>query len=761
MSDRMLNYTNSRLFGGSSTNGKKKLINLLFILIIIGVLAYLGSVWYQDSSSGQASMLTQEEWLWLTENPQKLVIANSGEHPPFFYLNRKGQWIGLAFDYLSIIEKRLGCQFRHVSFDDEAAMLAAIKNNEIAFIIDAESTVADYVDLLHTEYVSAPYAVYIQGGRRVQRSYQLDALKGMEIAVTKNSSIHHYIRQNFPDLSLFLVDNDLAALLRLASGNSDAAIINQGTAAYYFDELRLEDLQQAAVVDLNLRMNYGVRANMPELHRILSKSMTGIGVDYREKTTARWLKQQPVSLLASPRVRRAILGTALGFALLIAAFYTWNIMLRRQVARQTSALQNALEIRYEMERQLLQSSKVEALGTLASGVAHDFNNMLTAIIGYAESHHPKAQTGNIGLDYVMLDPQERIDKIRGVARRAQEIVQRILSFARSRELEPTPISATAAIQDFLNFADGLFPKTLQIKKQFDATEDIVWADPAFITQIMINLVGNASDAMQGKGRIIIKTKSIHLNENDFSESKAGFCLPCLAGDYFCLIVQDHGPGIPEDVQARMFEAFYTTKDVNQGTGMGLPIVRDIVRRLGGSLYVESNNRGTMFEILLPLFQKQAEPAEKASHDTPSTPPAKPESQTEAETSPRQPTVLFVDDDEDFRCRAADILFKLGCKVVTRASPEDALKSIADGAIRDIDLVISDYVMPGMSGLDLAIRLRQCIPDLPVILCSGREDLVRRTDWEKAGIREFCAKPMKIRDFARIMRHCRVKGVVNG
>ena len=448
--------------------------------------------------------MTNDEWLWLTANPDKLVIANSGEHPPFFYLNQKGQWTGLAFDYLAIIEKRLGCQFRHIYFENTKELLAALEEKKVAFILDAEPAVPDYAGLLYTEYVSTPFAFYMQDSRRTQKKLRLDNLTGLEIAVSGSSAASHYMVQHFPDLRLNITNNDLAALLRLASGNSDAAFVNQGTAAYYFDELRLTELQMVAFVDESLSMNYGVRPDMPELHRILSKSIAGIDENYRQTTAARWLKQQPSNFFSSPRVRNVILVTIIGVAFIVMAFFAWNRALRQQVAKQTRELHQALEDRYEMERQLLQTSKVEALGSLASGIAHDFNNMLTAIIGYAENKVAPKNMSEAELAFVMQKQQDKIEKIWAVADRARSLVQKILSFARNREIKPTCICATSAIQDCLNFADGLFPRTLLIKKEFSAGKDKIWTDPAFIMQILINLLSNASDAMSGKGEISIK-----------------------------------------------------------------------------------------------------------------------------------------------------------------------------------------------------------------------------------------------------------------
>lgn len=732
---------------------KKLQAQLFCLMTFLGGLVCFGMYWQYPPFPSPTTELTNEEWLWLTENPDKLVIANSGEYPPFFYLNRKGQWTGLAFDYLSIIEKRLGCEFKHIYFEDATELLAALEKKEIAFILNAEPTVPDFAGLLYSEYVSTPFAVYIQDTRQINKKFRMDNLKGREIAVRGNSAGSYYIEQHYPGLILNPTENALAALLRLASGNSDAAFVNQGTAAYYFDELRIPGLRQAALVGENLSMNYGVRSDLPEMYRILSKSIVGIDEKYRQNTTARWLKQQPTNILTSPILRKIILGIILGGTLLVMAFFVWNTALRKQVAKQTRQLQQALEDRYEMERQLLQTSKVEALGSLASGIAHDFNNMLTAIIGYAESKEKIKFSDQEDLTTVIQKQHEKVEKIRVVAGRARNLVQKILSFARNREIKPTRVLATNAIQDCLNFADGLFPRTLSIKKEFSAQEDTIWADPTYITQIMLNLLSNASDAMHGQGQIVIKTQNISIKEEYCSDRKSGFCLPCCSGEYFSLIVQDSGPGISKEVQSRMFEAFYTTKAINKGTGMGLHIVRDIVRRLGGSIRVESSSRGTTFQVFLPIWQGLEETAVTCSESFPEQGTDLVDVQAAVTPLNTRSVVLYVEDDDIIRERGSLILAQLGCIVHASASSEEAIDLITNGDIRELNLLLTDYVLPGLSGLDLALKIRQSFPDIKIVLCSGQEDLMNHLDWKVAGVSEFYAKPMRTRDYAKLLRHC--------
>jgi len=725
-------------------------IQFLCLLVFLGGFIYFGVYWQLHSDTEPSTRLTHEEWLWLTENPDKLVIANTGEHPPFFYLNQRGQWTGLAFDYLAIIEKRLGCQFRHLYFEGTKELRAALTQKEIAFVLDAEPAVADYAGLLYTEYVSSPFAIYMRDSSEGRKSLELDDLTDMEIAVSGNSAASHYMEQYSPKLRINTTDSDLTALLRLASGNSDAAFVNQGTAAYYFDELRLTELRRTVDVDESLSMNYGVRPDMPELHRILNKSLEGIDEKYRRATAVRWLKQQPHSFFSSARVKNIILAAVFGTALVAAAFFAWNRALRQQVAIQTRELHQALEDRYEMERQLLQTSKVEALGSLASGIAHDFNNMLTAIIGYTEVKRISPHLSESELTSVLLKQQDKIEKIGAVADRARNLVQKILSFARNRDIKPTCICATSAIQDCLKFADGLFPRTFLIKMQFSASEDRIWTDPSYITQILINLLSNASDAMAGKGQVIIKTDTIIAHDEYISANKKGFCLPFSPGEYFSLIVQDSGTGIPQEVQERMFEPFFTTKALNQGTGMGLHIIRDIVRRLGGTIWFESSNQGTVFQVLLPLWRENERVNNEGSKVV--------EKIRQPDTTGGQRTaVLYVEDDDHIREKGSCIMTQLGCFVHESASGEEALDLIGSGEIRELGLILTDYVLPGMSGLDLALETRRMYPETPIVLCSGREDLVHHMAWKQAGISEFFSKPMQTRDYARLLRHCYRRG----
>ena len=251
-----------------------------------------------------------------------------------------------------------------------------------------------------------------------------------------------------------------------------------------------------------------------------------------------------------------------------------------------------------------------------------------------------------------------------------------------------------------------------------------------------------------KVKSALKTENIIINEQFLSEQKRGFYLPLSVGEYFSLAVQDSGPGISREVQDRMFEPFYTTKAFNQGTGMGLHIIRDIVRRLGGSIRVNSANHGTIFQILLPLWQRQEEAIIDSSDSL------RKQSADQADVhAVTRPTVLYVEDEDSIRRRGSFILSQFGCTVWECASAEEALELIESGKVRELNLILTDYFLPGMSGLDLALKIRKSHPDTPIVLCSGREDLIQHLDWTRASVSEFYSKPMGTRDFAKLLRYC--------
>ena len=369
--------------------------------------------------------------------------------------------------------------------------------------------------------------------------------------------------------------------------------------------------------------------------------------------------------------------------------------------------------RHQLEAQFQQAQKMEAVGRLAGGVAHDFNNLLTAILGYCE----------LVLDDLRPEDPLRfeISEIQTAGRQAAGLTRQLLAFSRKQIIEPTLLDVNEVVRALQSLLRRLIGEDIEIAVALAARPMMVNADRGQIEQVVMNLAVNARDAMPGGGRLLIETAHVEL-DGTYAETH----LNAPPGTYVVLTVTDTGVGMPPDVLSHLFEPFFTTKEQGKGTGLGLATVHGIVTRSGGSVGVYSEvGRGTSFKIYLP----------RADADAPAVAPAPAPTST---TAGRGRTVLVVDDAEGLRLLMARTLTRLGFQVLLAANAGDAVRQFS--AHPEIDVLLSDVVMPGASGPELTVGLRQQRPDLKVIYMSGyTEDAIVHHGVLKPGI-AFLHKP---------------------
>lgn len=382
-------------------------------------------------------------------------------------------------------------------------------------------------------------------------------------------------------------------------------------------------------------------------------------------------------------------------------------------------------IRYAMERtradealrrseeQLLQAQKMEAVGRLAGGVAHDFNNMLSVILGFSD------------LALKKLDPADTLHRylveIRKAGQRAASLTQRLLTFSRAKMMQPRVIDLNAVVADMEKMLRRLIGEDIELVTSLAPQLRRVRADPAQIEQALVNLSINARDAMPRGGRMAIETSNMTLSEEDARRS-----LNLRSGDFVSLSVTDTGVGLTNDVKAHLFEPFFTTKGPGKGTGLGLSIVYGIAKQSGGDVRVESEpDKGATFRILLPSVEPRSEESR--------FPPAQSQSLSGHET------ILLVEDEEAVRQLVLEICEKAGYKVLESPDGPHAIDLCAKHA-GPIDLVVTDMVMPQMSGQELATRLREKCPNLKVLFISGYTDSEVFDSKEDLGKAPFLQKP---------------------
>lgn len=347
--------------------------------------------------------------------------------------------------------------------------------------------------------------------------------------------------------------------------------------------------------------------------------------------------------------------------------------------------------RLSLEAQLRQAQKLESIGQLAGGVAHDFNNLLTVIGGNTELARMSMEANEPADAY--------LDQIGRAAMRATSLTRQLLSFARRQNVEPSRMDVNDVLRDVTKMLRRLIGEDVSLEMLLNAQKPLIYADPGQFEQVILNLVINARDAMPKGGRLVIKTADFHLGAGDFHEL-AG--VP--AGNYVLLNVTDTGEGMPPEVRVHIFEPFFTTKEIGKGTGLGLSTVYGIVQQCGGSISVYSEpGQGTSFKILLPALE--------ASEDVVARAPSTHRLATGTET------ILLAEDDEAVRNFVSGVLRQHGYQVVETSDPAAALLAARERT-EPVHLLLTDVVMPYMSGMELAAQFKELHPGVPVLLMSG-------------------------------------------
>ena len=381
--------------------------------------------------------------------------------------------------------------------------------------------------------------------------------------------------------------------------------------------------------------------------------------------------------------------------------------------------------RKSLERQLHQSQKMEAIGRLAGGVAHDFNNLLGVIMGYSEM-----VLADMGPD----DPRRgRIEQIRKSGERAASLTRQLLAFSRKQILEPRVLDLYALLADMDKMLRRLIGEDVHLVTRPDPLLPPIKADPGQIEQIVMNLVVNARDAMPNGGTITIETTGVELDPDTVPAHEGA-----KPGAYVMLVVSDTGVGMTPDVQAQIFEPFFTTKEAGSGTGLGLSTVYGIVTQSGGHITVASQpDRGTRFEVYLPQVEKSAAVAAPLRPPSPASPVG-----TE--------TILVVEDEPMVREMLCDSLREFGYTVLEAGEIVEAEKRCRQhsGAIH---LLMTDVVLPGVGGRELAEKLTALRPEMNLLFMSGyTDDAVVRHGILTAGVM-FLQKPFTLVGMARKVR----------
>jgi len=497
--------------------------------------------------------------------------------------------------------------------------------------------------------------------------------------------------------------------------------------------------------------------------RFIYALIAGWSIVFSYEISAIWLSHTPITILVNNNyffISANIIGMFISYFLELSTrkeYYmrmlleqekenvkTANDALEKRVDERTEQLSNAnqdlkkeIEIRQkfereraELEKQLFQLQKMETIGTLAGGIAHDFNNILTPILGYTD----------MALEELPIESNLRFDieQINKAAHRGKDLVQQVLTFSREVDFENKPIQLQPIVTEALNLIKASFPPGVEINQQYDQKIGTVLADPTHIHQIMMNLCTNANHAMMKTGGILnVKLDAVKIDQ------KTADKIPNLKkGEYIRLTISDTGHGMDLKTKERIFEPFFTRKEVGSGSGLGLSVVHGIINNYGGAIVVDSTpGKGTTFMIYLPKYGDDA---------------------LESDKSDKKPLkgdeyILFVDDEPEITFMGKKMLENLGYKVTISSNSISALEEFKREPDR-YSLLVTDQSMPNISGTDLAIMMKEIRPELRVIIITGYADNLSDETLSQSGISEVILKPMILDDFSKIIRRVLDKNI---
>lgn len=393
-------------------------------------------------------------------------------------------------------------------------------------------------------------------------------------------------------------------------------------------------------------------------------------------------------------------------------------------ARDITKQKEAEDQKQKLEEQLQQAQKMEAIGTLAGGIAHDFNNILSVIMGYTDMTL-KDHSNDEGVVH-------NLKRVMRASDRAKEMVEQILAFSRKSEQTMKSIDIGDVINETIDFLRSSIPTTIDIKYYIEKKLGLIFGNATQINQILMNLCTNAAYAMNERGGVLeICLKEVELDQDSL------FKIDLDPGIYQNLTISDTGIGMSEEILERIFEPYFTTKQIDEGTGMGLAVIYGIVKNHGGIINVDSTpGKGTIFNVYFPVLET-GETEELKTDQNPVI-------------MGKGERVLFVDDEIILEELGTEMLKKLGYRVESRNSSIEALKAFKANPDK-FDIVITDMTMPNMTGVNLAMEIHKINPDIPVVLCTGFSNEINKKNYKSKGISVLIMKPVIQSELGKAIR----------
>lgn len=563
----------------SSRIAMRHVINLK-ICLLLPVLLVAGCFPAPTSAQVVSLELTEAEQRWLEAHPI-IRAAPDPDFAPFEWFSLDGVYKGIAADYLRLVEQRLGIKFELVHTKEWSQVMDMARARQVDILPAlARSPQREQYLLFTTPHISAK-GVIVTG-----KGYEnIQELKGKKIAVVTDYVWDDWITHNNFDVRLYRVERNLDGLELAALGGVDAMVSDIASVTYLIRQHGLSNLRvvKDKGVDRNLELSFGIRNDWPELQTILEKAVTSLTFEEREAIRAKWLTLEVAGFWRNPVFWYSTLGAVAVLLLLLAGTMIWNRTLQQRVELRTRELQDA-------NVKLMQAEKMESIGRLAAGVAHEVKNPLAIIqmgADFLSQEMPKDETTG-----------EVIKDIDDAVQRADTVIRGLLDFSRDKKLERTAGSINEVIESSLRLV-GHEMRQRQIEVSTQLADDLpqLQLDTSKLQQVFINLFMNAAHAMERDGLLQVMTQVKTLNtqadlsrdnENRFKQGETVLWVE----------VRDNGPGIIESDSSKIFDPFYTTKPVGEGTGLGLSVSRNIINLHQGSIDIRNQQAGGASVVMM-------------------------------------------------------------------------------------------------------------------------------------------------------------------
>ena len=689
------------------------------LLLVFFLLCFL----VNSSVASNELVFSAEEQAWLAAHPI-IRIAPDPDFPPIEFIDKDGNYRGIAADFIHLLEKKLPLKFEIVALKNWNEVVKQAKTRQIDMFGAAAPTPERLKYMNFTRpYVEFPAVVLVRDS--ADDFPILSELKGKSIAVVSNYADHEYMKRVYPDIPLEVMPDISAGLRQVSFGKIDAMVLNIASAAYYIQKDGINNLQVTQDTDFIFDLSFAARSDWPLLASILEKGMAKISPADKKAVLDRWVSLGKKSWQPSPLF--VISAVSILLLLILAFIVFWNRSLRRQVAERTAELQTELgeRIQAEKEKEQLQievhrAKKMEAIGLLAGGVAHDLNNILAGAVGYSDLLMRKTPDDSPILHY--------LTEIRESGRRAAAVVADLLTISRDAASDRHIYNLNTIINEYLLSAEhqALVSRFPDVDFHLNLDPDLsnIIGSESHLKKSIMNLVINAAEATR-QGEVSLATK----NKKIETAMKNG-AMSLEPGSYVLFSIADSGSGIvPEDLE-HIFEPFYTKKKFgHSGTGLGLAVVWNTVLEHQGFIDVRQPGQGSVFELYFPATAQQVV--------------AEDNSIEQLDLDGHGEHILVVDDEEPIRILAEKMLTALGYRVSLVASGEEAILFLKTN---QVDLLLLDMLMePGINGHQTYQQIKIFLPEQKALIASGFSESAEVKKAQALGAGAYIKKPYTLQE----------------